>query len=407
LTKASKATAAIPAIKYLTVFIINIVFVYDSGETVSSPELFKNCLLIEAIVIAPHRAEPRLDLAQAAPKLVAMRLLLFLLLLASAMPHAAGGQRVYQYLDQPPSWFLQEEGTTVIRNVLLWQTPRGDWPKNVDTSAAPPAAARSLEGTFDNGATTGELRFLALAVSATQREDCRAAFYRGLDHVLEAQYPTGGWPQSYPPGKGYPRHITFNDDAMVRILRLLKDVSEADSFRFTDATHRQSARAAFRKGIACIVRCQVRIHGKPTVWCAQHDEVTLEPRGARTYELPSLSGSESAGILLLLMSLPQPDKEVVEAVRAGVEWFRSARITGIRVEKVNGNKEIRPDPAAPPLWARFYDLDSGKPFFGDRDGVKKWNLADIGAERRNGYAWYGNWGDSVEKAYRGWLADSR
>ena len=35
------------------------------------------------------------------------------------------------------------------------------------------------------------------------------------------------------------------------------------------------------------------------------------------------------------------------------------------------------DPAAPALWARFYDLETGKPFFCGRDGIKHDSLDQI------------------------------
>ncbi len=57
--------------------------------------------------------------------------------------------------------------------------------------------------------------------------------------------------------------------------------------------------------------------GKKTVWCAQHDEVTLAPRPARAFEPVSLVSAESAGILTLLMSLDQPSPAVIAAVEAG------------------------------------------------------------------------------------------
>jgi hypothetical protein len=59
--------------------------------------------------------------------------------------------------------------------------------------------------------------------------------------------------------------------------------------------------------------------------------------------------------------------------------------------------------AAPPLWARFYDIGTNMPIFADRDGVPKPALADIGYERRNGYAWYGTWPQKlVEVEYSAW-----
>jgi PelA/Pel-15E family pectate lyase len=66
------------------------------------------------------------------------------------------------------------------------------------------------------------------------------------------------------------------------------------------------------------------------------------------------------------------------------------------------DKRIVPDPDAPPLWARFYDLKTMKPMFVDRDGVPKSNLADIGYERRNGYGWYVTSPQSILDAYPDW-----
>jgi pectinesterase len=58
---------------------------------------------------------------------------------------------------------------------------------------------------------------------------------------------------------------------------------------------------------------------------------------------------------------------------------------------------------AQPLLARFYDLETGKPFFCDRDGIKKASLAEIGDERRNGYSWYSNSFEGLKKKYDKWF----
>lgn len=307
-------------------------------------------------------------------------------------------------LKKPDAWFGSEDGKKTTACILSWQSEPGSWPKNMDTTKSMnPGARGKLEGTFDNRATTDELRYLAHSFRATKDESCKTAFLLGFDHILKAQYPNGGWPQYFPAKNGsYPKHITFNDNTMVRLLQFLEEVATDDSYAFVDTTRRSAARAAIDRGIGCIVKCQIVIGGKPTVWCAQHDEVTFAPAQARAYELPSLSGSESAGILRYLMSLDKPSPEVIRAVKAGVTWFESAKIPGIRIESVSGDKQVIADATAPPQWARFYDLETGKPFFCDRDGVKKSKLSEIGNERRNGYAWYGTWGDSVLKEYSKW-----
>lgn len=304
---------------------------------------------------------------------------------------------------RPGAWYRGAEGLKVTANILSHQSTRGGWPKNLDTTADRfQGDSKTIRGTFDNGATIGEARYLARAFRVTQDEACRIAVLNAVDHILNAQYPTGGWPQYHPPGGSYHRHITFNDDTMINLMELLREVGSSDRFTFVDDARRQKARAAFDAGVACILKCQIVVDGKKTVWCAQHDEKTLEPRPARTFEPVSLSGSESAGILMLLMSLERPSREIVDAVEAGVRWFEAVKITGVRQTKIDGDKVITADPTAPPLWARFYEIGTNRPIFCGRDGVIRYSLAEISAERRNGYAWYGDRGMKLLKRYSEW-----
>ena len=307
------------------------------------------------------------------------------------------------YRRKPDDWFRGREGLRIARNILSWQSVRGDWPKNTDTMTKVFSGnPRKIRGTFDNGATTGELRFLARAFVATKNTRCGQAFIKGLDHILDAQYPTGGWPQYSPPPRGYSRHITFNDNAMVRLMELLRDVAESKDYKFVEAGRRKKARLSFNRGVGCILKCQIRVKGKLTAWCAQHDERNYKPRPARTYELISISGCESVGIVRLLMSIENPNEHVIGAVQGAIEWFEAVKITGIRQVKVKGDKVIVEDPKAPPLWARFYEIGTNRPIFSGRDGVKKYDVAQIEHERRNGYAWYGAWPGGITGAYAKW-----
>ena len=314
---------------------------------------------------------------------------------------AAGSWRDYR--DKPDEWYRSEEGKRIAENVLSWQSPQGSWPKNTSTmSHAFSGSPNELRGTFDNGATVDELRFLGRAFRATGDLRCGRAFLKGFDHILGAQYPTGGWPQYHPPGRGYPRHITFNDGTMIRLMIFLREVATSSDCGFVDATRREAALGAVERGVECILKCQVVVEGKRAVWCAQHDEVDYRPRPARTYELVSLSGAESVGILRFLMSLDDPSREVAEAITAAVAWFESVKLIGIRLTTVDGNRVVVEDPDAPPLWARFYEIGTNRPIFSGRDGVKKYSMAEIEAERRSGYAWYGRWGQSLASDYADW-----
>ncbi len=332
-----------------------------------------------------------------------------LLVLALTFAAQAGSAPVH-YLKKKADWFKGDEARQIAANILSWQTDDGGWPKNVDTTKSCDIARAKLEATFDNSATTDELRYLAHMFGATQEPRYRAAVEKGFDYVLKAQYPNGGWPQFYPAMHGYRRYITFNDGAMVRLMIFLRETFTADLFKFLDEPRRQAAHKAFDRGVDCILKCQIKVDGKLTAWCAQHDEKDYSPRPARKYELVSLSGAESVGVVRLLMSLDKPNPEIRRAVEGAVAWFEAAKIRGIKEVVVNdaaapGGKDKRmvSDPAAPPVWARFYEIGSNRPIFCDRDGIAKRQLSEIGHERRNGYGWYGYWAAPLlEKEYPEW-----
>lgn len=308
------------------------------------------------------------------------------------------------YRDKPDNWYNRVDGWQIADNILSWQSEEGSWPKNTDTMSKGFSRDKDskIKGTFDNGATVDEMRFLARISRVTDDSRYKEAFLKGLGHILKAQYPTGGWPQSYPPGRHYPRHITFNDNTMVNIMRLLREIATLSDYSFVDGELRKAAQAAFDKGIDCILKCQIRVDDRLTVWCSQHDEVTLQPRPARIYELVSLSGSESAGILRLLMEVDDPDPNIIRAVKAGAEWYETAKLEGIEQIKKDGDTIITKNPEAPAMWARFYEIETNTPFFCGRDGIKKYSLSEIERERRIGYSWYGQWGKAVADDYQKW-----
>ena len=63
---------------------------------------------------------------------------------------------------QPAEWYRSAERIRVTTNVLSWQSAHGLWPTNLDTTARPNGeGAQEIKGTFENGATVEELRFLA------------------------------------------------------------------------------------------------------------------------------------------------------------------------------------------------------------------------------------------------------
>ena len=308
-----------------------------------------------------------------------------------------------QVLKQPPDWYGGAEARAVADSVLLYQTDSGGWPKNVDMTSPPSAeffastAADHRAPTIDNGATHTQLRLLARIVTATNEARYRAAFERGFDYLLAAQYANGGWPQFYPLLKGYYSHITYNDDAMAGVLEVLRDASEGrPPYGFVDAARRARAANAVVRGTACILRTQVKQDGQLTVWCAQHDEVTLAPAWARNFEPPSLSGEESVGVVRFLMGIEHPTPEEIAAIEGAMAWFQAVPVRGLRIDSSAGadgkkDRHVVADPAAPELWARFYELGTNRPVFIGRDKVIRYDFNAIERERRTGYAYLGNW----------------
>ncbi|YCM42515.1 pectate lyase [Verrucomicrobiaceae bacterium 227] len=335
------------------------------------------------------------------PHFKARLLVITTLVTLAGSPQAA--TRAENLNKKEDAWFRSNDGIRTLDNILSWQSKHGGWPKNKDTTSESYSGDRSkLQGTFDNGATTGELRILARATRLTKQARYEKAFLAGLDNILKAQYSNGGFPQYYPLRKGYYTRITFNDSCMIRIMEFLDEVVTSADYDFLDHDRRAAAKKASDLGIACILKCQIKVKGQLTVWCAQHDEITLAPAKARSYELVSLSGAESAGILRFLMSIDEPSPGVIRAVKAGAAWFEANKIEGFRYKRSAKEPALTKDPSAPSLWARFSEIETNRPFFCDRDGVKKYDLMEVGDERRKGYSWYSTSGEAVAKEFAKW-----
>jgi PelA/Pel-15E family pectate lyase len=318
---------------------------------------------------------------------------------------------------QPSAFYASAEARALASNVLYYQNDDHGWPKNIDmTTRATPKAG----STIDNRATTTQIEFLARVYGATSCRQLGDAATRGIEFLLAAQYDNGGWPQVYPKPSDYHKHITFNDDAMIHVLQVLRAIASGSApYGFADAGLKETAAKAVSDGIDCILGCQILMAGGQRGWCAQHDEITLQPAQARTYELPSVSGSEGAQIVRFLMTIDPPTPEIRAAIEGAVAWFEAVKIEGIRVEatvdpsQASGeDRVVVQDPKAPPLWARFYELDTNRPIFSSRCEVpeckadpfymRRYSLAEIENERRVGYAWYGTWPAAALSEYEAW-----
>ena len=134
--------------------------------------------------------------------------------------------------------------------------PYKDWvklaPKLDDAFFTTPEAVQDNvnQSTIDNNATSTEIRYLSRIYLATGIEKYKDAALEGIRYLLKAQYPNGGWPQFWPRPKGYYTHITYNDNAMVNVMNLLRDVySKKAPYTYVPDTLCQRAHIAFDKGV--------------------------------------------------------------------------------------------------------------------------------------------------------------
>jgi len=335
-------------------------------------------------------------------------------------------------LDREASWYTSAPALAVAANILSFQTPAGGWGKNQPRNAPPRRLGQafvtnnkskflapgdfdtpeneswSYVGTIDNDATITEIRFLAKVIAALPSEQAapyRESAIKGLRYLLAAQFPNGGWPQVWPLQGGYHDAYTVNDNAVVAVTELMFDAAAGTpGFAFVPEALRQEAKAASQRAIDGLLASQLRIQGQPALWAQQYDALSLEPSSARNYEPAALCSAESATVLVFLMRLPQPDARVVQAVHAGVAMLRRLAVEGKAWRKVSDldGRLLVSAPGAPTLWARYYDIESLKPVFGDRDKSLHDNVADISLERRNGYAWYSTVPHKALQAYASW-----
>lgn len=314
--------------------------------------------------------------------------------------------------------------TQIADNILLFQRNNGGWPKNYDmqailTSAQVDSLLKTKDmthTTFDNSTTWTHVDYLAKVYTLTHIGKYKDGCIRGIEFILKAQYPNGGWPQYYPiEPDNYSRRITFNDGAYMGIMMVFRKIVQNDpDYAFIGPDLRATIKKAYEKGLDCILKMQIVDQGKLTAWCQQHDEVTLKPAWARAFEPPSICNGESADIVLFLMDIDHPAPEIIRSVQSAVKWFNDSKILHTREKTVpapeykskwkttNYDRVAVNDPTAPPIWTRYYELGTERPLFCDRNSKFLYKLSDVSRERRSGYGWYTYAPQKVLDQYPAW-----
>ncbi|MBN1378202.1 MAG: pectate lyase [Gammaproteobacteria bacterium] len=322
------------------------------------------------------------------------------------------------------SRYTPDQIVGIADNVLLYQRDNGGWPKNVDPSRILSEQEQNqiqqdkklTDTTLDNRNTYPQIEYLCHVYSQTKDKRYRKAAEKGLAFLLDNQFDNGGWSHSPPSTDGYHGHITFADDVMPGVLGLLRKIAEKRApFTFIDDALRSRINDALQKGDELLLQLQIRRGDILTAWAGQYDRKTLAPVGARSYELAGLVSEESVAVVRYLMSIEKPSEKIVQAIESAIAWFKASRLYGIKIEKVTAEHvrftyhssdidyRVVKDKTAPPIWARFYEIETNKPFMANRDGKKVYRLQDVLRERRTGYTWYGYWpADLLNMDYPAW-----
>ena len=305
----------------------------------------------------------------------------------------------------------------IADNIVAYQNADGGWPKNLDMLARldPDSVKAALKprhrlSTLDNANVYTQVEYLSNVYLLTGDTLYRNSARRGMEYMLSAQYPNGGW-------RGWDADaVTFNDGIIYGVLSTWNEVlSGKPHYAWVGDDLKARIRASWDRGIDLILKTQWVQDGVKTVWAQQYDHETLQPVKARAYELPALSAGESADITMLLMRIKKTSPEVVEAVESAAAWFDRTKITGKKVvtvpvpeglaedRKIRKDRVVVDDPEVAPMWPRYSELSDNRPFFATREGKKVYDLREVPAERRVGYSWYGTWGNKVLKKYPEWL----
>lgn len=316
--------------------------------------------------------------------------------------------------------FSAQVKDTLAEKMMVYQLPNGGWGKHMSNKKEvdykkkiDPKLLKIIRAgdnnlaTIDNNATSKEINGLICAYSTTKNPAYLKSAEKGIEYLLSMQYENGGFPQYFPNSAIYRKQVTYNDNAMINVLTILYNISEGkEGFDAVSSQLKEKSKVALQKGIACVLKTQVLQNGKLSIWADQYNEATLVPEKARAFEPMSLATGESVNIVKFLMLQPLTP-EIEKSIKSAVQWFKESKIDGYTYNvSRESEKAIRTlsKKEGSAVWARFYDIPTNKPVFGDRDGSVKFNYEEVSEERRMGYSWYNEAGTKlIENEFPKWL----
>ncbi len=298
---------------------------------------------------------------------------------------SVGMAMLHAYWRTGDKFFLdgaREAGEALIRTQLRsggWDSHATFDPnqrRNHAYRVDPPTSKKKPRNTttLDDDKTQSCIRFLIHLDKTLDFEDAKLheAVLYALDHLIEAQFPNGAWPQrfsdppnkadypvlaaSYPdtwsrtfPNRKYSIFYTFNDNAMADAI----DVMFLAARVYGEAKY---TAAAERAG-DFILRAQMP---EPQPAWAQQYDVAMHPAWARKFEPPAVTGGESQGIMRILMTIYRSTgkQKYLKPVPRALEYLKASVLNDGRL-------------------ARFYELKTNRPLYFTRDYQLTYSDADV------------------------------
>lgn len=251
---------------------------------------------------------------------------------------------------------------------LAWgQREEGGWDHLIDVShfvQASPPVRKSGRCTFDDDISQGALTFLIRLDEVIDERWLTDAVDRAVVHLREAQFDNGAWPQWYPLVGDYHDYYTFNDNTINDCMRVMLLAHE----RYGREDCLQSA----KRGGDFIITSQ--IPAPQSGWAQQYSH-DMKPAWARTFEPIGVCSAVTARNIRTLIDLYlyTDDKKYLEPIPKALDWLDRSKLGDA-------------------TWARFYELGTNRPIYGDRDGEVHYTLEEISEERRKGYSWQSGYG---------------
>jgi Pectic acid lyase len=286
--------------------------------------------------------------------------------------------------------FYLDAATDAALAVAYGQLQSGGWTNSVDFDPKSPntAAYRNGKGrgknnsSLDDGQTQSALRLMIHVDKALafKNESIHDSATIGLDALLNAQYPNGGFPQvweapvepqpivkaNYPEYdwrtegriKNYWDMYTLNDNVTGYVADTLLDAATIyDDKRFADA---------LRKLGDFLLLAQMP---EPQPGWAQQYNYAMQPIWARKFEPPGVSGDETQEVLETLLKIHHvtKDRKYLEPMPRALAWLKRSALADGQV-------------------ARYYELRSNRPLYMSRRG-EEYSLTYDDSDLPSHYGW--------------------